>query len=192
MANLPLLIIVHAAHVNVSRNAFFCSPSENWCSYCVKKQIEMWYIVVYTLIESEYASLLFPKMIFFLLLLHVEQVCKSFWKKSLTHTSSSFAQCSVCTFKLSTNLDKDFFGCLWYCGKKQIECGFAWSVVLSTTIRVVKICCETISSSDTSTKCQTASFKICPPAIITSPAEYDAILGQWEREDFFNHLSNYT
>ena len=23
-------------------------------------------------------------------------------------------------------------------------------------------------------------------------AEYDAILGQWEREDFYNHLSNYT
>ena len=23
-------------------------------------------------------------------------------------------------------------------------------------------------------------------------AKYDAILGQWEREDFYNHLSNYT
>ena len=23
-------------------------------------------------------------------------------------------------------------------------------------------------------------------------AEYDAILGQWELEDFYNHLSNYT
>ena len=23
-------------------------------------------------------------------------------------------------------------------------------------------------------------------------AEYDAILGQWEREHFYNHLSNYT
>ena len=23
-------------------------------------------------------------------------------------------------------------------------------------------------------------------------AEYDDILGQWEREDFYNHLSNYT
>jgi len=32
--------------------------------------------------------------------------------------------------------------------------------------------------------------------MITSPEviieEYDAILGQWEREDFYNHLSNYT
>ena len=38
--------------------------------------------------------------------------------------------------------------------------------------------------------------KICSPAIITSPEviieEYDAILGQWEREDLYNHLSNYT
>ena len=37
-------------------------------------------------------------------------------------------------------------------------------------------------------------LKICPLAIITSAevitAEYDAILGQWEREDFYNHLSN--
>ena len=41
-----------------------------------------------------------------------------------------------------------------------------------------------------------AILKICPPAIITSPEviieEYDAILGQWERDDFYNHLSNYT
>ena len=49
-----------------------------------------------------------------------------------------------------------------------------------------------ISSLDTLTKREAA---ICPPAIITSAeviiAEYDAILGQWEREDFYNHLSNY-
>ena len=35
-----------------------------------------------------------------------------------------------------------------------------------------------------------------PPAIITSAeviiAEYDAILSQWERANFYNHLSNYT
>ena len=52
--------------------------------------------------------------------------------------------------------------------KKQIKCGLAWPVLLSTTIRgitVVKICCETIFSSDTSTKRETAIFKICPPAI---------------------------
>ena len=54
---------------------------------------------------------------------------------------------------------------------------------------------ELISSSDTLTK-EAAILKICPPATITSVeviiAEYDAILGQLEREDFYNHLSNYT
>ena len=53
-----------------------------------------------------------------------------------------------------------------------------------------------ISSSYTLTKREAAILKICPPAIITSAeviiAEYDAILGQWEREHFYNHLSNYT
>ena len=51
-------------------------------------------------------------------------------------------------------------------------------------------------SSDTLTKREAVILKICPPAIITSAeviiAEYDAILGQSEREDFYNHLSNYT
>ena len=51
-------------------------------------------------------------------------------------------------------------------------------------------------SSDTLTKRGAVILKICPPAIITSAeviiAEYDAILGQWERKDFYNHLSNYT
>ena len=53
-----------------------------------------------------------------------------------------------------------------------------------------------ISSSDTLAKRKAAILKICPPAIVTSAeviiAEYDAILGQWERENFYNHLSNYT
>ena len=53
-----------------------------------------------------------------------------------------------------------------------------------------------ISSSDTLTKHEAVILKICPPAIITSAeviiAEYDAILGQRECEDFYNHLSNYT
>ena len=51
-------------------------------------------------------------------------------------------------------------------------------------------------SSDTLTKREAVILKICPPAIISSAeviiAEYDAFLGQWEREDFYNHLSNYT
>jgi len=34
---------------------------------------------------------------------------------------------------LSTNLDKDFFRYFDIVIKKQIECGLAWSVLLSTT-----------------------------------------------------------
>jgi len=38
--------------------------------------------------------------------------------------------------------------------------------------------------------------KIGPPAIFISAeviiAEYDAILSQWQRANFYNHLSNYT
>ena len=44
--------------------------------------------------------------------------------------------------------DKDLFRYLWHCGKKQIEYSVVWSVLLSTTIRVitvVKICCVSLS-----------------------------------------------
>ena len=54
-----------------------------------------------------------------------------FWKESLTRTSShlhnaarALSSPSRC-FQLSTNLGEDFFRYLWYCGKKQIECGLA-------------------------------------------------------------------
>ena len=33
-------------------------------------------------------------------------------------------------------------------------------------------------------------FVYIPAEVII--AEYDAILGQWQRENFYNHLSNYT
>ena len=53
-----------------------------------------------------------------------------------------------------------------------------------------------INLISSSTKREAAIMKICPPAIITSAeviiAEYDAILGQWKRENFYNHLGNYT
>ena len=55
---------------------------------------------------------------------------------------------------------------------------------------------ELISSSGTWAKRNAAFKKIHPPAIINSAeviiAEYDAILSQRERADFYNHLSNYT
>ena len=35
--------------------------------------------------------------------------------------------------------DKYLFHYLWYCDKKQIECGLAWFVLLSTTIHVITV-----------------------------------------------------
>ena len=46
-----------------------------------------------------------------------------------------------------------------------------------------------ISSSGTSTKREAAAIITSGEVII---AEYDAILSQWERANFYNHLSNYT
>ena len=47
-----------------------------------------------------------------------------------------------------------------------------------------------------STKREAAILKSCHSAVITSPevirAEYDAILGQGERDNFYSHLSNYS
>ena len=91
----------------------------------------MWFIVVCTLIDKEYASLLFSQTFF-----HIVSVCwasfQKFWKESLTRTSShlhnaahALSSPSRC-FQLSTNLGEEFFCNLWYCGKKQIECGLVW------------------------------------------------------------------
>ena len=76
---------------------------------------------------------------------------------------------------------------------KRVNPNFvACLVVLGMAFSFIKL----ISFSDTLTEREAAILKICPPAIITSAeviiAEYDAILGQWEREDFYNHLSFYT
>ena len=35
--------------------------------------------------------------------------------------------------------DKELFRYVGYCGKKQIECGLTWCVLLSTTIRVITV-----------------------------------------------------
>ena len=74
--------------------------------------------------------------IFFVLFQHVEQVCKSFSKESLTRTSSHMhnvarvlSSPSRC-FQLSTNLDRDFFryiNCyLWYCCRNKSNVVFHW------------------------------------------------------------------
>ena len=71
------------------------------------------------------------------------------WRVQVAHlhnAARALSSPSWC-FQMSTSLNKDFFRYLWYCGKKQIECGLALSVLLSTTIRVftaAKMCCETV------------------------------------------------
>ena len=79
----------------------------------------MWFIVVCTLIDNEYVSLLFSQT-FFVLFLHVERVWKSFekkvWRVQVVHlynVARALSSPSRC-FQLSTNLDKDFFRYLWY------------------------------------------------------------------------------
>ena len=50
---------------------------------------------------------------------------------------------SICQAMPFSSSQKHFLWC-WYCGKKQIECSLALSMLLSTMIRVitvVKICC---------------------------------------------------
>ena len=42
----------------------------------------MWFIVVCTLIDNEYASLLFSQTVFFVLLLYVERFCKKILKQN--------------------------------------------------------------------------------------------------------------
>ena len=88
----------------------------------------MVYRVLYSYRQRVRDIPLFPNIFFILL--------QEFWKKSLTRTSISLAHLhnaaralwspSRC-FWLPTNLGKDFFCYIRYCGKKQIECGLAWS-----------------------------------------------------------------
>ena len=60
-----------------------------WRWYCERKEIEMWFIVVCTLIDNEWAPItLFPNIFSY-----------RFCMLSLTRTSRSFAKSSACTFK---------------------------------------------------------------------------------------------
>ena len=158
--NLPLLIRVHTMLPTSMCHAMpfsACVLKKVFSLMFIpwgKKQIKMWFIVAHTLINNEYASLLFSKTIFFYCFCMLSEFAKVFeWKvwrmqvARLHNAGLALTSQSRCFHQLSTNLDKDFFRYLWYCGKKQIKCGLAWSVLLSTTIRVitvVKICCETI------------------------------------------------
>ena len=143
-----------------------------WRWYCGKNKSKCglsWSILLSTMSTHHYS---FPKLFFSSCFCMLSEFAKVFERKvwcvhvAHLHKAASALSSRSRRFQMSPNLDKDFFRYLWYCGKKQIECGLAWSVLLSTTIRVitvVKICCETISSSDTSIKREMAIFKISPP-----------------------------
>ena len=74
----------------------------------------MWLIVVCTLIDNKYSSLLFSQT-FFVLFLHVERVCKSLARTSNhLHNAARALSCPTRCFQLSTNLDNDFLRYLWY------------------------------------------------------------------------------
>ena len=80
--------------------------------------------MVCTLIDNEYTSSVFSQTFFFVLFLRVERICKSFferkvWCLQVAHLHSAAHALSSPSFQLSTNLDRDFFPYLWYCGKKK-------------------------------------------------------------------------
>ena len=126
----------HAARVNVSRNAFFSSRSERkhflWRWYCHKNvKIEIWFVLVCTLIDNEYTSLLFCQTLFSYCFCLLSDFAKVFewkvWRVQVAHlhnAARAIASPSRC-FQLSTNFGKNFFRYLWYCDKNQIECGLA-------------------------------------------------------------------
>ena len=138
-----------------------------WRWYCGKNKSKCglsWSILLSTMSTRHYS---FPKLFFSSCFCMLSEFAKVFERKvAHLHKAARALSSRSRRFQMSPNPDKDFFRYLWYCGKKQIECGLAWSVLLSTTIRVirvVKICCETIFSSDTSIKREMAIFKISPP-----------------------------
>ena len=101
------------------------------CWHRGKKQIEMWFIMVYTLIANKYASLLFSQTFFsycFCMLSEFEKVVeRKVWRTQVAHlhnsarTLSSRRRC----FQLWTSVDKDLFRYLWHCGKKTNRMWFS-------------------------------------------------------------------
>ena len=130
----------------MSRNAFFSSRSEEKRFFDVVIVVKnkskcglSWSVLLPTTSTCHYS---FPKHLFELFLL-INEVCKSFWKESY-----AYKQLSCIMQRVHFQVRVGVFSCeeqysfryLWYCGKKQIECGLAWFVLLSTTIRVITVC----------------------------------------------------
>ena len=111
----------------------------------------MWFIVVCTLTDNEYVSLLVSQTFssyYFCILSEFVKFLKGksdAYKQLICIIQRVHCQVRVGVFSCQ---DKYLFRYLWYCGKKQIECGLAGSVLLSTTIRVitvVKMLCKKLS-----------------------------------------------
>ena len=84
----------YAVHVNVSCNTFFSLRLEKnsftGVDVVVKNKLKCGLSLSVLLSTRSTHHYSFPEH-FFALFLHVEWVCKSFWKESLTGTSTSFA-----------------------------------------------------------------------------------------------------
>ena len=61
------------------------------------------------------------------------------WRVQVAHLHNTGRALSspIRCFQLSTNLGKNFFCYLWYCDKKQIECGLAWYRWNSTDLGLI-------------------------------------------------------
>ena len=118
----------------------------HWC--CDKKWIEMWFIMVCNLIDKH------PKHF-----LHIELVCKSFWKEvwhiqvsHLHNAAHAISSPSLC-FQLSTNLDKDYFHYLWNCGKTTNRMWFSVvCTLIDNAIQVITVVKKLLWN------CESASF----------------------------------
>ena len=99
--------------------------------------------MVCTLIDNQYASLLFSQT-FFCIVSVCWAILQKFLKgksdayKYLHNAARALSSPSRC-FQLSTNLGKDFFRYLWYCDKKQTECGLAWHWWNSTDLGLIDL-----------------------------------------------------
>ena len=118
-----------------------------WRWYCRKKhknvKIEIWFIVLCTLIDNEFASLLFSQTLFSYCVCMLSDFAKVFerkvWRVQVAHlhnAARALSSPSRC-FQFSTNLGKDFFRCLWYCDEIQIECGLVWHWWNSTDLGLI-------------------------------------------------------
>jgi len=77
-----------------------------WCWYCVKKQTEIWFNMVCTLIEKEYAPSLFSQT-FFVLCLHVENLLKTkIWRIQRAHLHNALHVLSSASFICKTILTR--------------------------------------------------------------------------------------